>query len=77
MQKSKDLSLDEYTEMIYYCRSCHSLYILKDATLADKHWDGTYCGKCGSSHIGECMFGKWLEKEEEMEERKKQREWNK
>lgn len=64
MQSSKDLTLDEYVEKTYYCRDCHSIYILKDTHLEDDNWDGSYCGKCYSTNIGECCFGEWLVDEE-------------
>lgn len=73
--ESKDLSLDEYTERVYYCRSCHSLHILVDDAATDD-WDGSYCAKCGSTDVGECMFGDWLAEEESRKEKELEREWN-
>lgn len=45
--------------------------ILVDDGLASDGWDGSYCGKCGATDIGECSIEEWL-KEEEI--RKKQSE---
>ena len=44
---------EDRNEPVYYCRHCHSLYVLTDENLADDKWDGSYCGKCNSIGIGE------------------------
>lgn len=77
MQSSKELSQEEYNETVYYCRSCHSLYIISgDEESEQEGWDGSYCGKCGSTDIGECAFGVWLAVEERLEQKRREREWN-
>lgn len=75
MESSRDLTLSEYAEPVYYCRDCHSLHIL-DAGTANEDWDGCYCGKCGSTDIGQCAFGEWLEAEEEKKRREVGLEWS-
>ena len=76
MQRSSGLSPAEYSEKVYYCRSCHSLHILVDDSMTNEDWDGAYCAKCGSVDVGECPFGKWLEEEERREERQRRKEWS-
>ena len=78
MQNSKSLSLEEYAEPVFYCKSCHSLHIIQDVHAEDGEdgWDGAYCGKCNSTDIGTCPFGQWLEEEERREEKRRIREWN-
>lgn len=49
---------------VYYCKDCHSLKIITDENLASGLWDGSYCGACGSTHIGSCSIEKWLKVEE-------------
>ncbi len=63
-------------EAVYYCRDCHSLCIVVDETLASDMWDGSYCGKCHSTNIGECSIEEWLEVERRREQRRKEIEWN-
>ena len=64
-------------DMVYYCRSCHSLCVLVDEELADDLWDGSYCGKCNSTDIGTCTIDEWLEEEEKIAEQKRRAEWRK
>ncbi len=69
---------DEYDdEPVYYCRSCHSLAILFDETLASDEWDGAYCSKCHSSDIATCSIDEWLEEEERRRKMRKKIEWSK
>lgn len=77
MRSSKDLTSEEYSEPVFYCRSCHSLYIVGGDDSSGDDWDGSYCGKCGSTNIGECAFGVWLEVEEVKEKKRREIEWNK
>ena len=74
---SASLSPEEYNEKVYYCRSCHSLHILVDDSLADGDWDGSYCAKCGSTQIGQCAMGEWLDEEDRRKATRKEIEWNK
>lgn len=68
---------DELEEKVYYCRSCHSLMIIADDTLADDYWDGTYCGKCGCTDIGVTTIGEWLAEEQRWKDKRREIEWNK
>ena len=77
MQNSSELSIEEYYEEVYYCRSCHSLCVIVDESMACDDWDGVYCGKCHSTDIDVCPFGIWLEEEERREARRREVEWNK
>lgn len=77
MRSSKELSPEEYNEPVHYCRSCHSLCIVVDETLADADWDGSYCGKCYSARVSVCKFGDWLAEEERREAKRREIEWNK
>jgi Zn finger protein HypA/HybF involved in hydrogenase expression len=74
--ESKALTIEEYDEPVWYCRSCHSLNIVVDESLAIDGWDGTYCGKCHSTDVGVCKMGEWLEEEERRKEKRRQIEWN-
>ena len=74
---SHDLTIEEYNEPVYYCKSCHSLHIVVDETLATADWDGSYCGKCLSTHVGVEPFGKWLAEEERRKAKRREIEWNK
>lgn len=74
---SSDLTLEEYIEEVYYCKSCHSLYIIGDETIANEDWDGSYCGKCNSTDIATCAFGVWMEEEERRAKVRAEIEWNK
>lgn len=77
MASSNTLTLEEYNEEVYYCKSCHSLFVLQDEMLANENWDGSYCGKCHSTNIGVCKLGEWLAEEEERRRKQEIREWNK
>lgn len=77
MANNKSLSIEEYSEKVFYCKSCHSLAVFTDDLLANEHWDGSYCVKCRSTDIGECCFGEWLAEEERQEEFRKKIEWSK
>ena len=77
MRNSSQLTPEEYNEPVYYCKSCHSLCIVVDGSMADADWDGSYCGKCYSANVGVCAFGKWLEEEEDMAEKRRAIEWRK
>jgi hypothetical protein len=68
---------DELEEKVFYCLSCHSLCILTDESLADEDWDGSYCGKCFSTHVGVCTIGEWLEEEERRKAKRREIEWSK
>ena len=74
--RGKEMTLEEYTEKVYYCKRCHSLYILGNDGLANDDWDGSYCGKCNSTDVGICTMGEWMEEEERREKIRKEREWN-
>ena len=76
-KSSKDLTAEEYNEPVYYCLSCHSLYILVDDTLVSDDWDGSYCGKCNSANIGVCTMGEWLAEEERRKAKRREIEWSK
>ena len=76
-KSSIQLTREEYDVPVYYCKSCHSLHVLVDESMADQDWDGSYCGKCYSSNIGVCKMGEWLEEEERREKKRKELEWNK
>lgn len=77
MESSASLTIEEYNEIVYYCKSCHSLYILVDEALATDAWDGSYCGKCFSTDVGTCTMGEWLEEEERRKKKRREVEWNK
>ena len=77
MASSRELTLEEYSEPVYYCRSCHSLCVIVDESMASDDWDGSYCGKCHSADIGECCIGEWLEEEERREAKRREIEWSK
>lgn len=64
-------------EPVYYCRSCHSLKIVTDDTLADDDWDGSYCAECHSCDIDVCSIEEWLEEDERRKEMKREAEWKK
>lgn len=64
-------------EIVYYCLSCHSLCILTDETLAFGDWDGSYCVKCGSTHIGKCTIDEWLAEEQRRKDKRREIEWSK
>ncbi|MBR1434511.1 MAG: hypothetical protein IJ584_05295 [Bacteroidales bacterium] len=68
-------SAEDRKEVVYYCRHCHSIYILIDDDLADDDWDGSYCGKCHSTDIGKCSFGEWYDEEERRKRTLEELEW--
>lgn len=74
---SSDLTPEEWNEPVFCCRSCKSLFILRDESLAGNDWDGTYCGKCGSTDVHPVKFGEWLRDREREERKRLEREWNK
>lgn len=76
MRRSKELSVEEYTEPVYYCRDCHSLCIVSKDEFAEDDWDGSYCGKCGSTNVGRGLFGEWLAEEERRDARELDRIWS-
>lgn len=74
----KPIPNPEYdNEPVYYCRSCHSLNIRIDETLADEDWDGSYCAKCHSCDIGMCSIDEWVEEEERRRKKREEIEWSK
>jgi len=75
--QSKDLTLEERNEPVYYCRSCHSLLVLVDETLKSEGWDGSYCGDCNSTDISVCTFGEWFDEEERRKRKRRELEWKK
>lgn len=77
MESKVTLTVEEYTEPVFCCASCHSLAITQpDDALATEFWDGSYCLKCGSTDIVEIPFGEWLEEEERRKRKQREREWN-
>ena len=62
---------------VYYCRSCHSLCVIMDESLACDGWDGSYCGKCHSTDIDICHIDDWLAEEERRKKKREEIEWNK
>ena len=64
-------------DYVYYCRSCHSLCVIIDETLAGNGGDGSYCGKCYSTDIATCHIDEWLEEEERRKKKREEIEWNK
>lgn len=74
----KEYQRREYDEEpVYYCRSCHSLKILVDETLANDDWDGSYCAVCHSADIDTCTIDEWLEEEEKRRKKREELEWRK
>lgn len=63
--------------LVYYCRSCHSLKIMVDEMLADDGWDGSYCAVCRSTDIGICDIDEWLAEEERRKKKREEIEWYK
>lgn len=68
---------EENEELVYYCRDCHSLHILVNELFHDEFWDGSYCGKCGSTNIAQCTIEEWLDEEERRRKIKEKIEWSK
>ena len=54
-----------------------SLYILTDESLAFGGWDGSFCGKCGDTHLGKCTIEEWLEEEKKRADKRREIEWSK
>ena len=77
MENNISLTVEDYQEPVFYCRSCHSLCVVVDETLVSDTWDGSYCGKCYSTDIGVCTMGEWLEEEERRKRKRKEIEWSK
>ena len=77
MVSSKDLTIEEWHEPVLYCRACHSLCVVQDEPSSDGSWDGSYCGKCGSTDIASKKFGIWLREEEVVAEKRRLAEWRK
>lgn len=77
MESNIERHFEDDSEDVYYCLSCHSLHILVDDTLAFGTWDGSYCGKCGSTHIAKCSMDEWLAEESRREAKRREIEWNK
>lgn len=75
MASSRGLTVEEYDEPVYYCRACRSICIVTDENMAVGAWDGSYCGKCGSTSIGCMKFGDWLAGDEARERAAHEREW--
>ncbi len=63
----------EQDDLVYYCRHCHSLLILVNEDLATSWWDGSYCGKCNGTDIGQCTIDEWMAEEERREKRRNER----
>lgn len=42
-------------EPVYYCKHCLSLFISNIPRLENSD----YCGKCGSTNIGQCNIEEW------------------
>lgn len=72
---SNDVDI-ENDDLVYYCKSCHSLYILVDESMADDDWDGSYCAKCYSANIAQCTMQEWLEEEERRRKKREELEWS-
>lgn len=62
-------------QLVYYCRSCHSLCIIQDENLAMDGWDGSYCGKCHSTDVAMETIDVWLAEEEQMRRKREELEW--
>lgn len=77
MRSSSDLTTEEWNEPVFYCRDCFSLKVLADESIATGEWDGSYCGHCGSSNIGQMPFGEWLAVEERRLEKASEVGWKK
>lgn len=67
---------EESDNLVYYCRSCHSLCIMVDESMADEGWDGDYCGRCLSTDIGICDIHDWLAEEERRKKKREEIEWS-
>lgn len=67
----------EDNDLVYYCKSCHSLCIIQDDVLASEDWDGSYCKDCMSTDLGICTMDEWLEEEERRKQKRLEIEWSK
>lgn len=77
MQSNLKVTIESDDEVVYYCRSCHSLCVVTDDRFNFDDWDGSYCGKCGSSDIGECTIEEWLAEEKRRKDKRREIEWSK
>lgn len=77
MPNSFHETIGEEQEKVFYCQSCHSLCIVVDEMLAYDEWDGSYCAKCGSTHIGVCTMEEWLKEEQRRKDKRREIEWSK
>lgn len=76
MQNSFNTTMSDTDEKVYYCRSCHSLCIVVDETMADDEWDGSYCAKCGSSNVGVTTIDEWCAEEKRRKDKRREIEWS-
>lgn len=51
--------------------------VMVDETLASDEWDGSYCGKCGSTDIAVTTIGEWLAEEQRRKDKRREIEWSK
>lgn len=51
--------------------------VMVDETLAGDGWDGSYCGKCGSTDIAVTTIGEWLAEEQRRKDKRREIEWSK
>ena len=70
-------TIGEEEEKVFYCASCHSLCIVVDESMADDDWDGSYCGKCGNTHVESCTMSEWLAEEQRRKDKRREIEWSK
>lgn len=68
---------EENEELVYYCKDCHSLCVMVNELFHGEFWDGSYCGKCGSTNIAQCTIEEWLAEEERRKKIKEMIEWRK
>ena len=64
MSDINNAQIEQDDELVFFCKSCHSLLILQNEEMATPWWDGSFCGKCGCADIGQCTIEEWLEEEE-------------
>lgn len=67
----------EDRNLVYYCKSCHSLCIITDPDMASEDWDGSYCGDCMSTDIELCTLDEWLTEEDRRRKIALDIEWRK
>ena len=77
MQNNPHQETGEDEEKVFYCTSCHSLCIVVDEALAYDDWDGSYCAKCGSTHVGITTMREWLAEEQRRKDKRREIEWSK